>query len=156
MPSAITPLANYTFSGASSTMVFSSINQSYKDLILVVSVPSQVSGTISIAPNGDTANLTSVYMRGNGSTAVSSTQTTGALNTVSSTAAASIKIDLMDYSATDKHKSMLTRFDNSSAESLARITRWASTSAITSITISHSATNGFGIGTSFALYGVSA
>ena len=57
----------------------------------------------------------------------------------------------MDYSATDKHKTVLIRA-NHPGETVACAGRWANTAAITSITINTAST--FVIGSVFSLYGI--
>jgi len=64
---------------------------------------------------------------------------------------------ILDYSATDKHKSGLWRVDAPSQDgTLAMASRYASTSAITSMKVFGSASKTFPAGSTFALYGVSA
>jgi len=75
--------------------------------------------------------------------------------TIRTTAALNTQINFMDYSATDKHKTMLTRHNLDTSGTNAFAHRWASTSAITSITFT-AATANFVSGSSFALYGVAA
>jgi hypothetical protein len=163
MPStAWTPLANLTLTSAQATVTFSDINQSYKDLVLIISaipVSNAVTGYMRV--NGDTgANYALVGMRGNGSDtasyAVSGSNMyfdyagdTGAGTTTNSI------INFMDYSSTNKHKTNITRQSNTgdAVEQLAQ--KWASTSAITSISLYWSSGN-FASGSTFALYGVSA
>jgi hypothetical protein len=61
-------------------------------------------------------------------------------------------LQIMDYSATDKHKSALTRTTHTSqsvVEALA--SRWANTAAITSLAVSGGT---FNVGSTFALYGI--
>jgi hypothetical protein len=64
-------------------------------------------------------------------------------------------MDLIDYSATDKHKTILSRLNNTARATNALINRWPSTAAITSIRINGNGAN-FTTGSTFALYGVSA
>jgi len=65
----------------------------------------------------------------------------------------------MDYSATDKHKTVLVKRGVSDATGYSvgmEAGRWASTSAITSINIFDQSGDTFDAGSSFALYGVAA
>jgi hypothetical protein len=99
--------------------------------------------------NGDTGdNYYYVFMRGDGSSATSGNavgaariQTYGTVN--EGVAIASV----MDYSATDKHKSVLIRYGSDAVVS-AVAARWGSTAAITSLTI----TGNYTAGTTFTLY----
>jgi hypothetical protein len=58
----------------------------------------------------------------------------------------------MDYSVTDKQKTVLSR-TNSSFGTDITAGRWASTSAITSVTV-YPSSGDFEIGSTFALYGI--
>ena len=160
MATALTPLANITTSGSVYNITFSNISGSYRDLILVMTPKSGTGAEqweMQINSDATTANYSSVYMRGTGSSALSSTITTrpairfavtGILN-------GSSIAHIFDYSATDKHKSVLVRSDDASYGTEAHAGRWASTAAITSIKIS---TVNWAMldGSTFSLYGVSA
>jgi hypothetical protein len=61
----------------------------------------------------------------------------------------------MDYSATDKHKTVLSRANNAANGVTAIAGRWASTSAITSIVLTFQSSS-LATGSTVALYGVSA
>jgi hypothetical protein len=67
-----------------------------------------------------------------------------------------VTMDFLDYSTTDKHKTILTRGNNAARPATNMMAvRWPSTAAIN--TISFSAVSGsFIVGSTFALYGVSA
>ena len=104
--------------------------------------------------NGDTgSNYPQVYMNGNGSSANSGTFTStsiifGELGTNPSQAIAEIS----DYSATDKHKSTLSKGASIDSTIRAVAARWANTSAITSLNVSASET--YISGDTFHLYGI--
>jgi hypothetical protein len=156
--SAYTPLANITLSTTASSVTFSSISGAYRDLVLIAS-PVDYSGfaTANLRINGDTGtNYPWVRMQGDGSSATSSSGTASSIASgayvVSSTERMVARFEFLDYSATDKHKAVLTRGDNGSYLTVAYAQRWANTAAITSIELFSS----FGIGSTFALYGVSA
>lgn len=68
---------------------------------------------------------------------------------------ANFKIDIFDYATTDRHKSCLARMDAAFNGTTASATRFASTAAITSITLVPNGVN-FTSGSTFSLYGVSA
>jgi hypothetical protein len=148
--SAYTPLANVTLGSSASSVTFSSINQTYRDLVLILSGTSS-GGDILLQLNGDTnnANYSWVSMRGDGSAASSSS---GNGPIVMFSLAGNSTINIMDYSATDKQKTFLTRFDHTSNGTNARAIRWANTAAITSMTLTNAT---FPAGFTMALYGVS-
>jgi hypothetical protein len=81
--------------------------------------------------NGSTTNYTRVNMEGTGSSTNSGTSSS---NNIAALAGPSLNIiQIMDYSATDKHKTNLLRANGSEAR--ADAARWADTSAITSVSI---------------------
>jgi hypothetical protein len=152
-----TPLANTTLASASSTVTFSSISQAYRDLIVVLNFPTTASvGDVGMRFNSDTGtNYTYVEAFGSGASTGSSAgsrsyNVIGYLTSVTRIATIS---QIMDYSATDKHKTTLTR-ENDAAGTLRMLaTRWANTSAVTSLSLI-TQTNSFPIGSTFSLYGI--
>jgi hypothetical protein len=160
--SAYTALANVTLTSTASTVTFSSINQTYRDLILVWFPIGTAATNDWLRFNSDSgSNYNSVFMAGNGS-ATSSTATASstqlrieAVPIVDNTATAMRIAQIMDYSVTDKHKCVLARSDNAARGTEARSARWASNSAITSIQVGLLSST-FAAGSTFALYGVSA
>jgi len=163
--STYTPLANTTLSATATSVTFSSINTSlYRDLILVstVSRPTTGFGTFYIRFNSDAGtNYNLVTLVGSG-TAASSTSLTSDTGIYASYDVSSIKDtsqnpvvwNILDYSATDKHKSVLVKSNQSERGVAAVAGRWASTSAITAISLHYGP--GFASGSTFALYGVAA
>jgi len=146
-----TPLANITLSSSAASVTFSSISQAYRDLVLVLNgTPS--GGDVYLQFNGDNNNAgySWVSMRGDGSSATSAT---GTGQIVLFSIAGQSVINIMDYSATDKHKSSLTRFDHSSNGTNARASRWPNTAAINSLVITNAT---FPVGFTASLYGIAA
>ena len=157
------PLANITLTGSDGSITFASIPQTYRSLVLVCNF--QNSGTASatrLQVNGDTgANYNGVWMTGTGSAANSgseSNQTSarlfganvGPTNTFTNVGI----LHFMDYSTTDKHKTVLTRYGSASTETQATASRWANTAAITSITVFDILGQTYQTGSTFALYGI--
>lgn len=163
--SAYVPLATKTLTvGTAQEVNFTSISQAYRDLICVVTALSSA-GTGNINSNQINAdagsNYSIVYMRGSGSAASSSTASGTSYDSgvfISTTSPANAIFQFMDYSATDKHKTVLIRANQTSADAGATVgataVRWASTAAITQFRIRANTT--FAIGSTFTLYGVSA
>lgn len=155
-------LDSVTLASSASSVTFSSISQDYGDLVLVVSlIPAQSGDNFAIRVNGDTgSNYNSVYAEGNGSgvSSLSNTNQTRIIIpqtwTVGNTSEAGTLItNFSDYSATDKHKSLLSRVNRGGAGTTMAASRYASTSAITSITIGQT-TYDLGAGTTAHLYGI--
>lgn len=157
-----TALANITLGTAASSVTFGSIPATYRDLICVVSVKQTSASSYTLfRVNGDTgSNYTEVQMYGDGSTTFSDDYSRGFIGLLtqffeSTTNSTQGNITFMDYSATDKHKSILFRSDLPSSATNAVAARWANTAAITSINFSVF-TGNFAVGSTFNLYGISA
>lgn len=150
-------LANTTLTSSTSTLTFSSIPGTYRDLFLSVSGPSS-NGFDFIRFNSNTSGYSRIGMGATGSSTISfmggdSTAVDvgmGVSNTFS------YVIHIMDYSANDKGKGVLLRGSvpqgTANQPMLLGAYRWANNSPITSITFS---TGGAYVsGTNFSLYGV--
>lgn len=160
MTATYTALANVTLGSSASTVTFSSIPATYRDLVLVAMPIGTTANGLWIRFNNDTGtNYPVVQMTGNGSTASSTVSTS--LNYITSgqdmatTVGLSVILNIMDYSQTNKHKTVLIRADRFSTGTRASATRWASTNALTTITLSHQSDQ-LATGSTFALYGIAA
>lgn len=152
-------LANYTVPSGSSaaTITFSNIPATYRDLVIVLSVKKTSTGDqiIGMRFNGDTAsNYSRVQMLGDGSSATSSSTADDKIwaGQIDSTNYWVNINHIMDYSATDKHKTVLTRGQRGSRLD-ATAQRWANTNAIDTVLV-YPAANGFAENSSVALYGI--
>jgi hypothetical protein len=136
-----TPLATVTLGSAAASVTFSSIPATYRDLILVTdTLASSNSLVLRLRFNADSgSNYSRVFMYGDGASAISGTSTDSAANlsNVFTSDRSITKVQIMDYSATDKHKTLLVRWDTARTGgfALAQATRWANTAAITSIEV---------------------
>jgi len=157
-----TPLATLTLTSPDASITFSNIPATYRDLIFIVSHKvDSPAGTEDwyFRFNGDSgANYSFVRMVGNGSSAFSAAGSgTYANNFIDDTTNFSAYvIQIMDYSATDKHKTFLVRENLATFQVNARAGRWANTAAINSITITGAdfGADNFSVGSTFSLYGV--
>lgn len=160
--SAWTPLANTTVSGSTTTITFSSISNSYRDLVIVYSSPSQGSQVRPLIRfNSDSgSNYNEIRMVGNGSSTSSAAfsgshfDATGFFSSYNDPF--TILANVLDYSATDKHKSVLFRADGASQATVGEMGRWANTAAITTVSFVSANGSSFPTGLTIALYGVSA
>jgi len=138
MTTAWVPLATTTLSSSASDITFSSISGAYRDLILVATGKS-TSGTqdqgINFNADGTAGNYDCVIMWGNGSTYNSTTSTwlIDYYGSVTTDNNAATILQIMDYSATDKHKTYLSRSNRAASGVDAIIGRWNNDAAITSI-----------------------
>ena len=161
--SAWTPLANTTLGSAQSSVTFSSISGSYRDLVLVMTpATSGFGGGPFLQLNASGFAFRWTWAEGDGTTTY--VGSSGNLdfplnpeNTISSAQTVPITIQFLDYISTDKHKHMVYRYGSAGAGVGMGSARWPSTAAITTIIIT-AATGGrtLSAGSTFALYGVSA
>lgn len=158
------PLSTITTSSSTSVVTFSNIPNTYRDLILTATsgagntgAPGGNARNLLARFNNDSSNIYSrVIMSGDGSTprSTSDTQTWLALDWYGHTNGGmhDHMLQIMDYSTTNKHKTVLTRI-SSTAATESMVTRWPSTSAINSISIFYDS-NTIAAGSIFSLYGV--
>jgi hypothetical protein len=155
------PLATVTLASATSSVTFSNIPATYRDLVLVLSNTATSGGfTASMRLNADTgSNYFDVFMLGDGTSASSGLGGATAkmdIGEVNNNVGNTI-LSIMDYSATDKHKALLNRYNNLGHFAIARAYRWANTGAVNSMLVYNSANaNTFAVGSTFNLYGISA
>jgi len=153
-------LANITLGSSASSVTFGSIPATYRDLRLVITAQQNTTSDrqATIKPNNDAGNASLIYMDGSGSSTASGTATNISIYYIAPGPAANTIVmsttDIMDYSATDKHKTFLTRAGSSYNPVSAYASRWASTSAITSLVIYPNIGGDFSAGSTFALYGI--
>jgi hypothetical protein len=158
-----TPLATVTLGTAKASVTFSSIPATYRDLVLVCDNLKTTLSTsaVFIRFNGASSGYSNVLMRGNGTDAVSSSPAATSDRTFVTYSAeptasnpTNCIVQIMDYSATDKHKTVLSRSNNASDATEALAGRYASTSAITSLQVGMDGALSFAAGSTFSLYGV--
>ena len=154
-----TALANITLGSSASSVTFSSIPATFRDLVLVINANGTVQTELFLRFNSDTgSNYNTVRMQGSGSATASATTTNATgmrLNgngDIMTNFSFNAVIQIEDYSATDKHKSVLSRTNSSNGVD-ACAGRWASTSAITTV-LAYPASGSFATGTTAALYGI--
>lgn len=148
-------IATITLTSTDSEVVFSNIPASYRDLVLVADgLTNSSPAYFYMRLNGNTSNYSRVEMFGTGSTA-SSFSAANLIPITFTTSRGTNIAQIMDYNATDKHKTVLYRND-SSAGVIAGAGRWGSTSAVNSVSLVQYSATEFAISTTFSLYGISA
>ena len=151
-----TLIDSVTLASSASSVTFSGISATGKgDLVLACSMQNTVgNASFLIQINGDTgSNYNWVRMYGTGSTTPSSGNsgtTSGTIGNFGASASNSL-VQFLDYSATDKHKSILSRTNDANYLVSAYANRWASTSAITSFVV-YPAGYAFTSGSTFHLF----
>ena len=165
--STYTPIATTTLGSNSGTVTFSSIPQTYTDLIIVCNYRTVGTPTFygcTWKANGDTgANYSSTAIFGNGSSASSGRSTVYAgfgVESYSTTNNQVAVINFQNYSNSNTFKTAISRSSSgASSEYVASwVSLWRSTAAITSITL-YSTDLGavpFASGNVFTLYGLAA
>lgn len=155
MANAMVALANFTVATAQATVTFSSIPATpYRDLRVVINGQATASSNMFISYNGD-ATATNYYwawMLGNGSTATSSSANDRVFGN-SQNALGVMTYDFLDFADTNKWKTALVRSSFSSIETIAGVSRWASTAAINSIAFTANGTT-WAVGTTFEMFGI--
>jgi hypothetical protein len=161
--SAWTPLANLTLGSSASSVTFSSIVGSYRDLVLVMNCRSNAQNGVGLRLSlNSTPNARFNWLYGSGASASSNYSTGTFVNVGSGVISmatdeyAIVQIDLMDYAQTNKEKTGLTRMNKAGSGGTLLQQFIFETSAATTSLVIQPAFDAFGSGSSFALYGVSA
>jgi hypothetical protein len=161
MAATFTPIASITLGTASNSVTFSSIPQTYTDLVLVVQVLSNsTNDDLYLRFDGDSSAVYShTVLRGNGSSATS-TRGSGLSrarfsdNASPTTTTSTISvINIFSYSNANVFKTMLARTNNASAGTELFADLWRSTSAVDSIEV-FPASGNMASGSTFNLYGI--
>lgn len=164
--STYTPLANLTLTSGQTSVTFSSISQAYRDLVLVINWQNSGLGSAGrLEINSNTgSNYNGVWMNGWSTSTVNSgfeSNSTSARIAGASYGPVDVfsniaTLHFLDYSATDKHKTILSRYGTGTTggEVQATASRFASTSAITTIKFFDVVGQTFTSGSTFTLYGI--
>jgi hypothetical protein len=156
-----TQINSVTLAAASSSVSFSSIPQNFRDLVIVHNNLGTVNNDANsnFVFNSDTgSNYSRMYAfyEGSNTTPVSGSGTGTSLQVFGLRTTVGLSTShIMDYSATDKHKTVLTRTNTPNHLVWMSSGRWANTSAINSIQLNAFSGN-FAIGSVISLYGIEA
>jgi len=161
--SAYVPLATKTLTGTQASVTFSGISQAYKDLVLVVASTTASLEEIVMQINNDTAttNYYQVGLRGTGTAAsaysytAANTYISFGVNSYSATTPVfNSQLNFLDYSAIDKHKSILIRNNDANNGVEVNVARWSNTAGISTIKVYGRFAVSFTTGSTFTLYGI--
>jgi len=162
-----TLISSQTLASTATTVTFSSIPQTYTDLLIVASARSGYAGsgdTIVAQFNGDAVTTNYTYRRliGNGTTSSSASGNfffvgycTGSTDTANTFGSAQLIIP--NYSATGiKGGSADSVYENNAALAIQGIhaNSWSGTAAITSVALTAPSATAFQIGSIFSIYGL--
>jgi hypothetical protein len=153
-------LATTTLGSAASSVTFSSIPATYKDLVIVVNGSTGSNSLVWSRINGDTGSNYAYVVMAGANTVYSGSGTFNVAYLSDATVTANTRIliqySIMDYSATDKHKTALVRSNSEFAGGsgvYASAHRWANTNAVTSVSVNTN-TGTWNVGTTVSLYGI--
>jgi hypothetical protein len=156
--STYTPIASQTLSTSTTSVTFSSIPQNYSDLIIIVNgtLTSDENNYLSIngINNAGSYSVTRLYgsssARGSNRSSSQNTMQCGEMGTNQS----SDIIQILNYSNTATHKTVLSRSGNSNGNVKLSVGLSQGTSPVTSITLTAGST--YSSGCTFTLYGIAA
>jgi hypothetical protein len=150
-----TQINSVTLAASSSSVVFSSIPQNFRDLVLVGNGQKSANGAIRIELNGDSGNLSMIQVYGYSGGSGTVVNSTGRMADTSNFGIYNFKTEIMDYSASDKHKNYLSRSGDAGWEVDMFTGRWANTSPVTSLRVFPN-DGTFNSGHTFTIYGIEA
>jgi hypothetical protein len=161
MAATYTPIASITLGANASSVTFSSIPQTYTDLVLVMNgaglIATQNSQVQFNSDTGTNYSYTAIYGTGSVAGSARGTNATNGGSCSLSNGQAVIIYHFLNYSNTTTYKTFIGRGNNPSTTSEVdiRASLWRSTSAITSIVLGQSGSGGgFASGFTFNLYGI--
>lgn len=160
------PIATYTVASSTSSITFSSIPQTYTDLVLVTNEKQTASSARSSAMqfNSDSnSNYTTTAIRGDGTTPYSyRISSTGKIYYGYWAYSTNAGFDLVtithinNYTSTSVCKTTITRGSSVVANTEMVVGVWNSTAAINSIYLFMDNLSNFDVGSTFTLYGIKA
>ena len=155
------PISTNTLGSNTATVTFSSIPQTYTDLVLVVNGVESANQYVAIRFNGDTAgNYSQTRLYGDGTSVASDRQssvTFGRLSVGDPTNRFAVVASVFNYTNATTYKHWLSRSNtaNDYVSVLAGVWR-ISPVAITSLSVLTTTADTFLTGTTFTLYGIKA
>jgi hypothetical protein len=159
------PIATQTASGSVSSLTFSSIPQTYTDLVLILGSLDMPAGSAPwLQFNGDTGtNYSVTFLEGTGTTATSNRRTNfsrilAGYNVTSNGSGQTENLiwNIQNYSNSTTYKTVIGRWNSPVASypgTNANVGLWRNTATITSFVISNDLGN-FTAGSTFTLYGI--
>jgi hypothetical protein len=158
-------LATQTLGSSTSTVTFSSINQGYTDLVLVIANAQNLTGNSDVLMrfNSDSgSNYSATVLTGDGSSASSARRTNSTsvilnyFNFLNSSPATQFNVSIQNYSNATTQKTVLIRSNRAASATEAIVGVWRATpAAITQIDLTLSSSQ-FAAGSTFSLYGIAA
>lgn len=154
-----TPLATVTLDAAQANVIFNNIPNIYRDLIITVSQGLASAQNVALRLNNDSTGSAYRFQlfTGNGSTGVAGSATQSFIQVTDGafTANAQYQLQILDYSATNKNKTILGRSGSAAVGTTMLCGRWGSTAAVNQVTLTFFTVNAT-VGSTFSLYGIEA
>lgn len=160
------PIETKTLGTATNNVTFSSIPQTYTDLVLVVNGRKDTAVSTDAffcRLNGDgTSSYSWTEVNGDGSSATTSKITNDSYcrlavipgNSAGSTTFGVSIVNFQNYSNTTTYKSILSRGSVADGQVMASVSSWQKTEAITSFTLYTAGLGNWAVGSIFTLYGI--
>lgn len=153
------PIAVFTTTGTAARVTISNLPNTFRDIVIVFNGKATPNTAyLDYDINGDTndANYKAIIAQGNGSSLYNDVFTGNNSGPWISNDDSMFRLELMDYSTTNKHKLGIWR--NAIAGGMAQMGhfRWANTNAITSIAFYDSSGESIASGSQFSVWGVAA
>lgn len=159
MPATYDKIGVVIANGSANTYTFSSIPQTYNDLVLIINtINSQSGGNVSIRFNGDSSgNYSRTFFYGDGTTAVSGRDTNSGsmLGGATHPNGAYVAWDIFNYISASTNKTVLEQHIEASRLVAAQVGLWRNTSAAIS-TIEVTTQTALNSGQVITLYGIKA
>jgi hypothetical protein len=162
MPKTYEPIQTQTVGTATTTVTFTSIPQTYTDLILIVAADVTSAGqNLYLTFNSVTSTIYSrTFLYGNGSSAISARNTLQPaipLSEFAGSGSGSYSIaNIMNYTNTTTYKTVLHRGGYAGNITALTAGLWPSTAAITSLSCVPTGGTTWVVGSTFTLYGIKA
>ena len=159
MAATYTPIASITLGATASSVTFSSIPQTYTDLVLIISTKNTSTGNYILTRyNSDSGtNYSQTRILGNGSVAASNRDTNdnsfALMYQTNTTDPGVCVLNIFNYSNTTTNKTAISRDSFAADTTFLRVGMWRNTSAITNISLTINGGN-FNTGSTFNLYGI--
>ena len=149
------PLATATLGGSDAEIIFGSIPQSYRDLVVVISGSATGGTSPSLRFNSDGGanyNMVRIFANSGSHSSQAFTAEYGSVGFMS-TEQSQVVAQIFDYSANNKHKVVLGRGGNTDTLRY-EIVRWANTTPVTSVSVRMDGGASYTTGTVISLYGI--
>jgi len=165
MPKTYEPIATQTSNGSTSIFTFSSIPQTYTDLVLIIGGSTGDSAPFLRLNSNTSPVYSSTRLRGDGGSATSGRRTRGdgapndtrfEIGLGSLSEVVTNIFHIMNYTNTTNNKTVMCRADQASTAVTLSVGLYNSTSAITTLTIGNTNSNNWPSGTVLTVYGIKA